>query len=76
MDYMGGGWTVMQRRADGLTDFRRPWADYADGFGNLAGCEAAERSRALTLRPVALGLKRALSLKGDPVTAEFLVTVF
>eukprot|EP00066_Takifugu_rubripes_P020666 XP_011609932.1 PREDICTED: angiopoietin-related protein 5 [Takifugu rubripes] len=37
MDYMGGGWTVMQRRADGLTDFKRPWADYADGFGNLAG---------------------------------------
>ncbi|KAM7374348.1 hypothetical protein PAMP_007013 [Pampus punctatissimus] len=37
MDYMGGGWTVMQRRTDGLTDFKRPWADYVDGFGNLAG---------------------------------------
>ncbi|XP_035480286.1 angiopoietin-related protein 5 isoform X2 [Scophthalmus maximus] len=37
MDYMGGGWTVVQRRTDGLTDFKRPWADYADGFGNLAG---------------------------------------
>ncbi|XP_033955313.1 angiopoietin-related protein 5 [Pseudochaenichthys georgianus] len=37
MDYMGGGWTVMQRRIDGLTDFKRPWADYADGFGHLAG---------------------------------------
>ncbi|XP_074528910.1 angiopoietin-related protein 5 [Halichoeres trimaculatus] len=37
MDYMGGGWTVMQRRTDGLTDFKRPWDDYADGFGNLAG---------------------------------------
>ncbi|XP_068187406.1 angiopoietin-related protein 5 isoform X2 [Antennarius striatus] len=37
MDYMGGGWTVMQRRTDGLTDFKRPWADYADGFGHLAG---------------------------------------
>ncbi|XP_029375670.1 angiopoietin-related protein 5 [Echeneis naucrates] len=37
MDYMGGGWTVMQRRNDGLTDFKRPWADYIDGFGNLAG---------------------------------------
>ncbi|XP_029030476.1 angiopoietin-related protein 5 [Betta splendens] len=37
MDYMDGGWTVMQRRTDGLTDFKRPWADYADGFGNLAG---------------------------------------
>lgn len=38
MDYMGGGWTVMQRRTDGLTDFKRPWADYVDGFGHLAGC--------------------------------------
>ncbi|CAJ1063957.1 angiopoietin-related protein 5 [Xyrichtys novacula] len=37
MDYMGGGWTVIQRRTDGLTDFKRPWADYANGFGNLAG---------------------------------------
>ena len=37
MDYMGGGWTVMHRRNDGLTDFKRPWADYVDGFGHLAG---------------------------------------
>ncbi|XP_073335983.1 angiopoietin-related protein 5 [Pagrus major] len=37
MDYMGGGWTVMQRRTDGLTDFKRPWAGYVDGFGHLAG---------------------------------------
>lgn len=38
MDYMGGGWTVMQRRTDGLTDFKRSWVDYVDGFGHLAGC--------------------------------------
>ncbi|XP_029924965.1 angiopoietin-related protein 5 [Myripristis murdjan] len=37
MDYMGGGWTVIQRRTDGLTDFKRPWADYSDGFGHLPG---------------------------------------
>jgi len=43
MDYMGGGWTVMQRRTDGLTDFKRPWADYVDGFGHLAGCIAWHR---------------------------------
>lgn len=51
MDYMGGGWTVMQRRTDGLTDFKRPWADYVDGFGHLAGCmmllHAAKRPRFL-----------------------------
>ncbi|KAG9334266.1 hypothetical protein JZ751_008355 [Albula glossodonta] len=37
MDYMGGGWTVIQRRTDGLTDFKRAWTDYADGFGHLPG---------------------------------------
>ncbi|KAM6907276.1 angiopoietin-related protein 5 [Xenentodon cancila] len=37
MDYMGGGWTVMHRRNDGLTDFKRPWSDYVDGFGHLPG---------------------------------------
>ncbi|KAG5844315.1 angiopoietin-related protein 5 [Anguilla anguilla] len=37
MDYMGGGWTVIQRRTDGLTDFKRAWIDYVDGFGHLPG---------------------------------------
>lgn len=37
MDYMGGGWTVIQRRTEGLMDFKRPWADYVSGFGHLPG---------------------------------------
>ncbi|KAG5284430.1 hypothetical protein AALO_G00026650 [Alosa alosa] len=37
MDYMDGGWTVVQRRTDGLTDFKRPWSDYINGFGHLPG---------------------------------------
>ncbi|KAL1252973.1 hypothetical protein QQF64_017666 [Cirrhinus molitorella] len=37
MDYMEGGWTVIQRRTDGLTDFKRMWSQYLDGFGHLPG---------------------------------------
>ncbi|XP_022314585.2 microfibril-associated glycoprotein 4-like [Crassostrea virginica] len=28
------GWTVIQRRVDGVTDFYRNWSEYENGFGN------------------------------------------
>lgn len=37
MDYRGGGWTVIQKRMDGIIDFQRLWCDYLDGFGDLLG---------------------------------------
>ncbi|XP_006833823.1 PREDICTED: angiopoietin-related protein 5 [Chrysochloris asiatica] len=37
MDYRGGGWTVIQKRTDGVIDFQRLWCDYLDGFGDLLG---------------------------------------
>lgn len=37
MDFRGGGWTLIQKRIDGIVDFQRLWCDYLDGFGDLLG---------------------------------------
>lgn len=37
MDFQGGGWTVVQKRTDGIIPFQRTWSEYLDGFGDLSG---------------------------------------
>ncbi|KAJ8033592.1 Angiopoietin-related protein 7 [Holothuria leucospilota] len=35
MSNAGGGWTIFQRRVDGITSFTRNWDSYKHGFGSL-----------------------------------------
>ncbi|XP_026167647.1 uncharacterized protein LOC113133214 [Mastacembelus armatus] len=59
MELGGGGWTLLQRRADGSVSFNRSWAEYRSGFGELHGGEfwlgndkihLLTRDRAMVLR--------------------------
>ena len=37
MESHGGGWTVFQKRFDGLVNFFRSWQNYENGFGSSDG---------------------------------------
>lgn len=34
--YCEAGWTVIQRREDGTTNFNQDWENYKEGFGSLS----------------------------------------
>ncbi|XP_078574846.1 uncharacterized protein LOC144861038 isoform X2 [Branchiostoma floridae x Branchiostoma japonicum] len=37
MSFLGGGWTILQRRQGGSVDFAKTWEEYQQGFGDLDG---------------------------------------
>ncbi|XP_067241651.1 angiopoietin-2a isoform X1 [Chanodichthys erythropterus] len=37
METDGGGWTVIQKRFNGLVDFHQTWKNYTMGFGDILG---------------------------------------
>ncbi|KAA0717593.1 Angiopoietin-2 [Triplophysa tibetana] len=37
METDGGGWTVVQKRFNGLVDFHQTWKNYSAGFGDVSG---------------------------------------
>ncbi|KAK6306694.1 hypothetical protein J4Q44_G00236190 [Coregonus suidteri] len=48
----GGGWTVIQRREDGVVNFFRAWDAYRNGFGKITGEHwlGLKRMHALTIQ--------------------------
>ena len=47
-DMRNGGWTVILRRHDGLTDFYRKWTEYEQGFGG----EYNEKHNKTSAKPI------------------------
>ncbi|XP_037684457.1 angiopoietin-related protein 7-like [Choloepus didactylus] len=56
METSGGGWTVIQRRKNGLVSFYQDWKQYKKGFGNIHGdfWLGNEHIHRLTRRPTQL----------------------
>eukprot|EP00112_Aurelia_sp_Birch-Aquarium-sp1_P020532 Seg5312.1 transcript_id=Seg5312.1/GoldUCD/mRNA.D3Y31 product=Ryncolin-2 protein_id=Seg5312.1/GoldUCD/D3Y31 len=68
----GGGWTVIQRRVDGSTDFNRGWEEYQRGFGdrNRDFWLGLDAIHAMTARNVILRIDLT-DIYGKKVFAEY-----
>ena len=66
METAGGGWTVVQRRVDGSTDFNKLWRDYVNGFGNITDGRSSE---------FWLGLEKLYRLTACVKTSKLLINL-
>ena len=68
----GGGWTVIQRRVDGSTDFYRGWEEYKRGFGDKNGdfWLGLDAIHAMTAESVTLRVD-LVDLDGKKIFAEY-----
>lgn len=73
-----GGWTIIQRRVNGLVDFYRNWAEYKDGFGYAdheywIGNDMLHRLTSLKPQELRVDMERFNGEKGYAVYSRFSV---
>uniref|UniRef100_A0A8W8J4Y6 Fibrinogen C-terminal domain-containing protein n=1 Tax=Magallana gigas TaxID=29159 RepID=A0A8W8J4Y6_MAGGI len=74
----GGGWTVIQKRIDGSTDFYRTWEEFKKGFGNSSrnywiGNDVIHQLTKTSPQKLRIALQRYSGEKGQAEYSKFAV---